>query len=366
MVQVSQPPGKHQPFTSLESLAGHLGAGHLQAIQEQHLDMQLTSCPGCLELLCTPLLWEKCRSIKPLTGTFLGLLLSQLDSLKFVESTLSSIEVQGALGTGEVMLALLGNLLLIGRVGVKVESGTRLVWSHSFWCNLTSLVFQLLTHLPLRQLFPAVNNKYDDDEPSSSGFGAWSNRNIESLSRDTPPELLSQVRLLVARQGQDFLKALVHGVLPRTAPAMVMGQADWGALSQGASSLCGLLSLMHFCQERLQQQSWLVSLAVSGQFVQRLWFTYLRAGWRELLEGSHVGVADRYVVPLLVLSQVYSCFLVTAGVEEVCKRQEPLPLNELYDPANPTVGFIPMLREAMWQVCLVFCFILDCICQIPL
>ena len=130
-----------------------------------------------------------------------------------------------------------------------------------------------------------------------------------------------------------------------------MNLPDSKSLSVGVSSLSGLLWLIVNSQSWLHKQSWLVYLAVSGEFVQRLWFSYLRMTWREALEGSELCKGSQEIVPLLVFCQVYSCFLVTAGLEEVCQRQEPLPLKELYDSANPSGGVIPMLRQAMWQAC---------------
>jgi hypothetical protein len=45
-----------------------------------------------------------------------------------------------------------------------------------------------------------------------------------------------------------------------------------------------------------------------------------------------------------------SVYLLTAGDGELAGRGAPLPPPELYNPARPHVGLLPMLTAALWQV----------------
>ncbi|CAD7703489.1 unnamed protein product [Ostreobium quekettii] len=351
MVQVCSPPEDGQPLTALETIAGQTAAWHLECTARTLPQEEIPSCPGSLELMCIPLLWKRCRSIKSNGVTLLRALLAHSDSAELAEKSLPGIGVEGVVGTGEVALALFGNLLQIGTDLANMNAGRRSFWTQLLWCRLAGLMFRLLTLMPLRQLFPALQDEDIDDEPSTSGLHVWPSGQAQvETGRNVPLSLLSQSRCLLEAPGQEFLRVLVQGILPHKMAVDVGVLGDLRILSEGVSSLCGLLGLVLRCQPHLQQQTWLVSLAVLMHFVQRMWFSYLRPAWRELPIGCEVGNGAEQLVALLVLCQVFSCFLVTASVEEVFRRQEPLPLLELYNGADPSAGFIPMLRQAMWQV----------------
>ena len=58
-----------------------------------------------------------------------------------------------------------------------------------------------------------------------------------------------------------------------------------------------------------------------------------------------------WLLPLLVLSEVFNACLATSDTEEFYARQQPLPLQELRGhKADGSGGLVALLRQAAWQV----------------
>ena len=56
-----------------------------------------------------------------------------------------------------------------------------------------------------------------------------------------------------------------------------------------------------------------------------------------------------WMMPLVVLSKVYSTYLSTFGDDYMYQQQKPLPLSELYSPRR-NEGLISLLKFGLWQV----------------
>ena len=56
------------------------------------------------------------------------------------------------------------------------------------------------------------------------------------------------------------------------------------------------------------------------------------------------------MLPLRLLSEVYTTHMATSGQLEMYENQKPLPLLELYDARNPRQGLISLLKHALIQV----------------
>lgn len=58
------------------------------------------------------------------------------------------------------------------------------------------------------------------------------------------------------------------------------------------------------------------------------------------------------MLPLRLLSEVYTTHLATSGQLEMYESQKPLPLLELYDARQPRQGLVSLLKHALFQVSL--------------
>ena len=56
-----------------------------------------------------------------------------------------------------------------------------------------------------------------------------------------------------------------------------------------------------------------------------------------------------WMMPLVVLSKVYTTYLSTFGDDYMYHLQKPLPLSELYSPRR-NEGLISLLKYGLWQV----------------
>ncbi len=56
-----------------------------------------------------------------------------------------------------------------------------------------------------------------------------------------------------------------------------------------------------------------------------------------------------WMMPLVVLSKVYTTYLSTFGDDYMYQQQKPLPLSELYSPKR-NEGLISLLKFGLWQV----------------
>ena len=56
-----------------------------------------------------------------------------------------------------------------------------------------------------------------------------------------------------------------------------------------------------------------------------------------------------WMMPLVILSKVYTTYLSTFGDDYMYQQQKPLPLSELYSPKS-NEGLISLLKFGLWQV----------------
>ena len=57
-----------------------------------------------------------------------------------------------------------------------------------------------------------------------------------------------------------------------------------------------------------------------------------------------------WMLPIVVLSRVYSSFLNTAPDAHIYRAGKPLPLDELHSTDRPDAGLLALLKFALWQV----------------
>lgn len=57
-----------------------------------------------------------------------------------------------------------------------------------------------------------------------------------------------------------------------------------------------------------------------------------------------------WMLPLTVMCQAFSMFIMTSAEADLYRHERPLPLTELYSPSAPSLGLLSLLRFAIWQV----------------
>jgi hypothetical protein len=175
-------------------------------------------------------------------------------------------------------------------------------------------------------------------------------------------------------QGTQLLRKLCALLLPAAtadSAAQLQQQLRQGqtaaAVAPGGAAqqqLCALLWTLSR-PKQYRQRIWL-GLSVGVRLVPRLWFSYIsplhQATSNGLLslsstaQGGSSGAApgtasSSWVQPLLVLAQSYSAALSFTHLEDFYADAAPLvPLKQLYDAANPSVGLVMLLKAAVWQV----------------
>ena len=68
--------------------------------------------------------------------------------------------------------------------------------------------------------------------------------------------------------------------------------------------------------------------------------------WKAVHDDRH---DPGWMMPLVVLSKVYTTYLSTFGDDYMYQQQKPLPLSELYLPKS-NEGLISLLKYGLWQV----------------
>ncbi|GMH39401.1 hypothetical protein BSKO_07299 [Bryopsis sp. KO-2023] len=307
-------------------------------IEQRSNGVEIEDVDGPLRLLSVGCLWQRCPSFKRFGGRMCSLAFTHTESLE--PEILHALQQEEETMI-ETALSILGNVVQLGEGAVAFRGENE---EQGFCHRLPSVMFGLLVRLPLGRLFSMdIIDDSDEDAVGPSYYNESSTSEWDATG--VAPELVSAVDGLFGNLGQDLLAGLVKGILPHVRPCVEV--VDPGVL-RGAAALCGLLQLVLKTHSQVQRQRLLLSLAVSGEFIQRVWYSLLRPsgdGVRQEPQGM-----EKTLRVLIMLCQVYSCFLVTAGSEEVCGKQEPLPLKELYDPASANAGLISLLKQCLWQV----------------
>lgn len=163
---------------------------------------------------------------------------------------------------------------------------------------------------------------------------------------------LTQLYLLAS---PTLLTALLSATLPHTGPPDLPPahqQEQARGRAPAAMTLCQLLGRV--LDLPATQQRVLISLSSGGQLVERLWFSLLApmqgiepSPWGELevVDPTHAGDPG-WMRVLLLLSQVFNCFILTAGVCGFC-----------WD----VCGFCWGVCGFCWHVC-GFCWCSACVC----
>ncbi|KAK9829627.1 hypothetical protein WJX72_006957 [[Myrmecia] bisecta] len=269
-------------------------------------------------LLCVPRLWDRCPTLRTVSGRVCRYAVEALHSLQPASALVAWLP--GTLGPGKAAeaAALLGNLLEVGGAALKSEEASSNLEAAGKVAVLFASVAQLvLAVVPLRSLFPAASEDEEDGEepvPSTSGRGAEA---LHWESRSPPAPLVAQY----------------HRIAEEGLPA--------------------LLKPLQLIEAAGLRQKVLISLAVSAELVQRMWFSYLKgayaAGGEAWQPSGDASCDPGWMLPITVFCRVYSTFINTAGDAEMYRHQRPLPLSELYDPAAPSAGVLAMLKFAIWQ-----------------
>eukprot|EP00884_Botryococcus_braunii_P007124 jgi/Botrbrau1/16412/Bobra.0142s0012.1 len=219
--------------------------------------------------------------------------------------------------------------------------------------QLTDLFSRLLLVIPTDVVFRDFEKPTTSEDTSESPSVALTSEGTDQLewqASSLPPKLLALQLELIAKQ--EVLAPLVRLVLP----AADSFSAGAGSPVVSAGSVFALCRLLHILlDERGLQQRVLITLAVSTNLVQRLWFSYIRGAHLVGLEGwtpTSDNTADPgWMLPLTVLCSVYITFVSTASENEMYVKERPLPLAELYSiQGGRQVGLISLLKFALWQV----------------
>ncbi|GAX81158.1 hypothetical protein CEUSTIGMA_g8591.t1 [Chlamydomonas eustigma] len=219
-----------------------------------------------------------------------------------------------------------------------------------------------------------------------------------------PPYLVSSIQSLWESQTGRFLISQLLGVLlPATTQEAVQKLRSTGTNElqylEGGFELC--LLLRQLIALPAHRHRLLLYLAVTGNLVQRLWFSVLKpcrqidmrlsmssanfqpSAWGRMSESmasaSCVGVTDlststssskttsvtvlpssgqpnrgtsqtRWMVMLGVTSLVFSSHIMTADLDDFYMHGRPLPMTELYNANAPGEGFLALLRDALFQL----------------
>jgi hypothetical protein len=88
------------------------------------------------------------------------------------------------------------------------------------------------------------------------------------------------------------------------------------------------------------------------RFVAAVWsMQHVVTGGSEMGEAADEATCDPgWMLPLTVLSRVYSIFITTASIDDMYLVQRPLPLKELYDADAERSGLLSLLKFALWHV----------------
>lgn len=302
---------------------------------------------GPLQLLTIGCLWRRCPSLKAMGGCLCRKGIPQDTSIPIPDI------IKGLLLEGEkpvdVALAFLGNVAQLG--GAAVLQGQFRNEDHPEFCSrMANMISELLIRLPLAKLFSMDIITDDEEEEDAAGPSyVFEARLSEWDATEVAVGLALAAQDLFETPGQELLEGLVQGILPHV--QRVEDPIEPG-VPEGAAGVCKLLQLLLKTRSEVQRQKLLLSLALSGKMVERLWYSFLRNFSVVDIDGLRdSGGMNNVLVALGMLCQVYSCFLVTAGSEELCRKQEPLALKELHDVESSNSGLIVMLKHYLWQVC---------------
>ena len=144
------------------------------------------------------------------------------------------------------------------------------------------------------------------------------------------------------------------------------GQRAWGSLGDVTNDLgwmlpLSVLSAIHSdLGDQKRHDTWAASSCPHNPHRAKACQTHVllqdsfRAGQQAWVPSGDASNDPGWMLPLSVLSAVYSTYLSTAGEDEGSFLKRPLELRELQDPRG---GLLDLLKFALWQVCCLGCLL---------
>jgi ubiquitin-protein ligase E3 C len=208
----------------------------------------------------------------------------------------------------------------------------------------------LLAALPRAALGPP-DSEEEAEAAAEAAAAAAATQQQEALLPPPPAALAAQLSLVTDGA---LLRDLIHAVLPAPPSEEDAAGAVVPMLSaEAASGAVRLCSLLHVALTRLrgaERARLLASLAFSAGLVARLWGC-VRAcadagAWgapQNTPASTSSSAPPGWLLPLAVLSRVYTFTLYTADDEEFYERGSPLPRAQ-------NARLVTLLRDALWQL----------------
>ena len=329
------PPGRPGAVPASEALLTSLVV-RLLSVQQAvagRLGPQLDPSRLLAGLLCQPLLLQRCPTLRPLALRLWRQAVASLHSLTAPQLAQWLGEQAGAAGLAAAAgAALLGNLLEHAAAALKAEDVQAAAAARPAAVQFVVLAGALLQLLPLQPYFPAGWEEDAEEDGEQRRSSRRSEGDVWRLELD-PEEIplagvLSQLQVV---SDAALLRSVVRLLLPAAslkessaaATAAATGR-DGGSSSSNSgqvwsaealrSAAAMVQQLCRFLHRLLQlpgqRQRVLISLAVGGELVQRMWFTYLRpahdAGGPAWLPSSDASCDPGWMLPLSLFSLAYS------------------------------------------------------------
>eukprot|EP00210_Caulerpa_lentillifera_P004361 g4159.t1 len=157
-------------------------------------------------------------------------------------------------------------------------------------------------------------------------------------------------KLMDSQSGQQFLSSLASGLLPEHRLSLFLPNP---VLQNGDSAFFRVLNFA-FCVSHKDELSELICrLAAHGKVIGFIWFVYIKRIWEETVYPTNqipsFEVLEAMIPTLTVLVEIYSTALMLVDKTQMEKSNVPLPMKELYDPEEPRLSLIFILKTSFWK-----------------
>lgn len=253
-------------------------------------------------LLFVPGLWARCGPAMQLAAPrLLQASLVHLAPWACAGHLVELLPQDASGGMAGAVTALLGNLLTEGHKLLVVPAATAAAQQSSIAgqaaaaaqapaagqvreaaLRLTKVLCAAVELLPLQPFFGAAANRSDDGSAETDSLSGTQRLTFPTCY--TPlPEMQSVVQLLTSLTGMPLLRHLVPVLLPHTRDSPLSWDPQWGHESltalqgacESAYSLCALVEALAVLPQ--QHQPVMLTLVISADIVERLWWSFLRA-----------------------------------------------------------------------------------------
>ncbi|KAK9821279.1 hypothetical protein WJX74_008357 [Apatococcus lobatus] len=363
-----------------KQLAQGLMQSYLVACQQQSVAQRGTCVRDLLHILCQPFLHQREPMWRVLEAAMCALCVQELAGRSHAELA-GMLPAEHEWGRAGAAICLLSNLLEVGGPTLQGlrQQGTPM---RAFVSTLQTL----LSIAPCSCIFQHQSLENDDSEegeeeeeeeeaadtPSAPEAGMQSPacpstpvqaENLTWGSKQPDHRAIREFHAAADRALPATLKPLITALLPFSIifdPAHV-DRPQLVDTGQCPVSPPDVLALCHFILALIQvpglRQKTLISLALGADFVPRLWASYLKDAWQRFQVGDPAyqelkrdSLDPGWMLPLRLLSEVYTTHMATSGQLEMYESQKPLPLLELYNPLKPRQGLVSLLKHALFQV----------------